>query len=137
VKPLFRTSERETAAYAFLRGIDYVVEECPFSRGATSITHKMTLDRLEDASPGTKASFVLGFLDRARGLFEAAEGPSLTECARCGQTTTGQVCAFCKLRDQVKRSIRPVAGPALGPTDPESERGLIADLRGASEILAP
>jgi tRNA(Ile)-lysidine synthase TilS/MesJ len=28
VKPLYRLSERETAAYAFLRGIDYIVEEC-------------------------------------------------------------------------------------------------------------
>ena len=40
VKPLYRLSERETAAYAFLRKIDYIVEECPFAKGATSITHK-------------------------------------------------------------------------------------------------
>src|SRR5206468_1681160 len=37
VKPLYRLSELETAAYAFLRGIDYIVEECPFAVGATSI----------------------------------------------------------------------------------------------------
>src|SRR5439155_6374679 len=30
VKPLYRLSERETAAFAFLRKIDYIVEECPF-----------------------------------------------------------------------------------------------------------
>ena len=35
VKPLYRLSELETAAYAFLRGIDYIVEECPFAKGAT------------------------------------------------------------------------------------------------------
>ena len=40
VKPLYRLSERETAAYAFLRGIDYIVDECPFAKGATSIAHK-------------------------------------------------------------------------------------------------
>ena len=40
VKPLYRLSERETAAYAFLRKIDYIVEECPFAKGATSIAHK-------------------------------------------------------------------------------------------------
>ena len=33
VEPLCRLSERETAAYALLRGIDYVIEECPMSRG--------------------------------------------------------------------------------------------------------
>jgi recombinational DNA repair protein RecR len=29
----------------------------------------------------------------------------LKECARCGQVTTGTLCAFCKLADQVKRSL--------------------------------
>src|SRR5262249_54433915 len=89
VKPLFRMSERETAAYAFLRGIDYIVEECPFSRGATSITHKELLDRLENTSPGSKAMFLQGFLDRARELFQEKETLTLVECVRCGQTTTG------------------------------------------------
>ena len=32
VKPLYLLSEYETAVYAFMRGIDYVVEECPNSR---------------------------------------------------------------------------------------------------------
>jgi len=104
VKPLFRTSERETAAYAFLRGIDYIVEECPFARGATSITHKEVLNRLEDASPGSKASFLTTSLERARPRFQAAEPVDLRECVRCGQTTTGEVCAFCKLSDQVRRA---------------------------------
>jgi tRNA(Ile)-lysidine synthase TilS/MesJ len=57
VKPLFRLSERETAAYAFVRKIDYIVEECPFAVGATSIAHKETLNRMEDASPGAKHNF--------------------------------------------------------------------------------
>jgi uncharacterized protein (TIGR00269 family) len=105
VKPLYRLSERETAAYAFLRKIDYIVEECPFAAGATSITHKEILSRMEDASPGAKHNFLFGFLDRARPAFERAEAVALNECARCGQVTTGTLCAFCKLSDQVKRSV--------------------------------
>ena len=104
VKPLYRLSERETAAYAFLRRIDYIVEECPFARGATSIAHKEILNRMEEASPGAKHNFLFGFLDRARPVFERAEDVPLNECARCGQVTTGTVCAFCKLSDQVKRA---------------------------------
>jgi uncharacterized protein (TIGR00269 family) len=103
VKPLYRLSERETAAYAFLRGIDYIVEECPFAAGATSIMHKEILSRMEDASPGAKHNFLFGFLEKARPAFERAEAVVLQECARCGQVTTGTVCAFCKLADQVKR----------------------------------
>jgi len=105
VKPLYRLSERETAAFAFLRRIDYIVEECPFAKGATSIAHKEVLNRMEDASPGAKHNFLFGFLDKARPAFERAEGVELHECTRCGQVTTGTLCAFCKLADQVKRSL--------------------------------
>ena len=104
VKPLYRLSELETAAFAFLRKIDYIVEECPFARGATSIAHKEILNRMEEASPGAKHNFLFGFLEKARPAFERVERVELKECARCGQVTTGTLCAFCKLADQVKRA---------------------------------
>jgi tRNA(Ile)-lysidine synthase TilS/MesJ len=81
------------------------VEECPFAAGATSISHKEILNRLEEASPGAKHNFLFGFLDRARPAFERAEAVTLNECGRCGQVTTGTICAFCKLADQVKRRV--------------------------------
>ncbi len=105
VKPLYRLSERETAAFAFLRKIDYIVDECPFAKGATSIAHKEVLSRMEEASPGAKHNFLFGYLDRARVAFERTEDVELHECARCGQVTTGTICAFCKLADQVKRTV--------------------------------
>ena len=105
VKPLYRLSERETAAYAFLRGIDYIVEECPFSKGATSLAHKDILNRLEEASPGAKHNFLFGFLEKARPAFEKVENVELHECTSCGQVTTGAICAFCKLADLVKRRM--------------------------------
>jgi uncharacterized protein (TIGR00269 family) len=106
VKPLYRLSERETAAFAFLRKIDYIVDECPFAKGATSIAHKEILNQMEEASPGAKHNFLFGFLEKARPAFERAEAVTLNECARCGQVTTGTLCAFCKLADQVKRAVR-------------------------------
>lgn len=104
VKPLYRLSERETAAYSFLRKIDYIVEECPFAKGATSLMHKEILNRLEDVSPGAKHNFLFGFLERGRPAFERAANVTLNECVRCGQVTTGTLCGFCKLADQVKRA---------------------------------
>jgi uncharacterized protein (TIGR00269 family) len=103
VKPLYRLSELEAAGYAFLRGIDYIVEECPFSKGATSLSHKELLNRLEEASPGAKHNFLFGFLEKARPAFERLEDVTLVECSSCGQVTTGVVCAFCKLAGQVRR----------------------------------
>jgi uncharacterized protein (TIGR00269 family) len=117
VKPLYRLSERETAAYAFMRGIDYIVDECPFAKGATSIAHKEILNQMEEASPGAKHNFLFGFLEKARPAFERVADVQLRECARCGQVTTGTICAFCKLSDQVKRSVA-LAPPAAQATDP-------------------
>jgi uncharacterized protein (TIGR00269 family) len=123
VKPLYRLSERETAAYAFMRGIDYIVEECPFATGATSIAHKEILTRMEEASPGAKHNFLFGFLDKARAAFERAQPVPLNECERCGQVTTGTVCAFCKLADQVRRA--------------DHTEGLAAVLPGPPTLVAP
>jgi uncharacterized protein (TIGR00269 family) len=100
VKPLVRLSERETAAYCIVRGIDYLVEECPMAAGNRHLGYKEALNAVEQRSPGTKAAFYLGFLERmAPRLVEesaAAQG-GLASCATCGAPTTGTVCAFCRL----------------------------------------
>jgi uncharacterized protein (TIGR00269 family) len=97
VKPLYRLSERETAGYAFLKGIDYQVEECPLVAGNTQIRYKEALDVLERHSPGTKAAFYHGFLDRAKERFEGSEDVVLTSCTSCGMPTVAEVCAFCRM----------------------------------------
>jgi uncharacterized protein (TIGR00269 family) len=103
VKPLIRLGEREMAAYCVLRGIDYIVEECPMAEGNRHLGYKEVLNALEDRSPGTKASFVFGFLDRVHERFAGdagAERADLGECSVCGSPTTGDVCAFCRLRER-------------------------------------
>ena len=104
VKPLVRLAERETAAYCVLRGIDYIVEECPMAEGNRHLRYKEALNAIEAASPGAKQAFYFGFLARAAERFttdvDLAQG-ELRPCARCGSPTTGEVCAFCRLVDQV------------------------------------
>ena len=101
VKPLHRISELESAAFAFLRGIDYVVEECPLVAGNTQLRYKEAMNAIESRSPGTKAQFFLGYLDRGMSLFEGHERPPLTACSSCGQPTTGRYCAFCRAQAQI------------------------------------
>ena len=101
VKPLYRLSELETAAYAFLRGIDYVVDECPLVAGNTQLRYKEAMNRLESTSPGTKAQFFLGYLERAAPLFAEQDAVELAACERCGQPTTGRFCAFCRAQAQI------------------------------------
>jgi len=100
VKPLIRMGERETAAYCVLSGIDYIIEECPMAVGNKHLGYKDALNQIEVQSPGSKAAFYFGFLDRVSPLFTGiaeTEREGLRPCAGCGAPTTGEWCAFCKL----------------------------------------
>jgi len=102
-KPLVRLTEREMAAWCLVRGIDYVVEECPIAAGNKHLSYKESLNSIEVRSPGAKASFYLGFLERMAPLLaghSAAAAGELNECTRCGSPTTGEICAFCRLVDK-------------------------------------
>jgi len=134
VKPLWRVSEVETAAYGFLKGIDYVTEECPLSFDATSLVYKEALSRIEDRMPGTRIVFYQGFLDPSNPLrkgpepaapadavptpedapvadaarateVDAEEGVGAPRaCASCGAPTYSETCSFCRLKERVRKA---------------------------------
>jgi uncharacterized protein (TIGR00269 family) len=102
VKPLCRMYEREMAAYALLRGIDYIQEECPFSVDSTSIYHKQILNKLESDRPGAKLNFYLSFLRAHKiGLFSPEADVRIVllhTCPACDQpTSVPGLCAFCRM----------------------------------------
>lgn len=103
VKPLCRFYEREMTAYALLRGIEYIYDECPFSVGASSIYYKELLNQIENTRPGTKLVFYLNFLDaREKGLFVERDElqRELHPCIRCGQPTSApEMCSYCRMLD--------------------------------------
>ncbi|HWL66636.1 MAG TPA: ATP-binding protein [Actinomycetota bacterium] len=106
-KPLVKLLERETAAYALLRGIDYVIEECPMVEGNTQHQYKHAITQLEESSPGTKSQFYAGFLRKAADRFREAAKDSddieIVACISCGAPTVlrdthESRCSFCKTK---------------------------------------
>jgi uncharacterized protein (TIGR00269 family) len=105
VKPLCRFYEKEMTAYALLRGIEYIYEECPYSIGSKTTYYKELLNQLETERPGAKMTFYLKFLEaRKQGLFGEPGTSSSTElhpCTNCGQPTTAPgLCSFCRLMER-------------------------------------
>lgn len=104
VKPLVRLAERETAAYALLRGIDYIIEECPMVAGNTQHRYKEAITLLEEASPGTKQQMYFGFLKKAAARFQSDSGEAdLVACVECGAPTVSYDraeprCSFCSTK---------------------------------------
>lgn len=103
VKPLFRLTEYETAVYAFFRGLDYVLDECPNSVGATQLIYKDMLSRLEASIPGTKLHFLQEFMRTARPMFAQSNHSPPVTCQSCGMPSFADFCSFCNLVREVRR----------------------------------
>ena len=117
IKPLIRLGEREMAAYCVIRGIDYIVEECPMAAGNKHLRYKEALNAIEAESPGSKHAFYHEFLARAADLFTVDldgaggdDGPVLGACARCGSPSTNEVCAFCLLVERTAGAVPDTLG---------------------------
>ena len=110
VKPLYRLTERELAAYCVLNKIDYIVDECPMAQGARTLLYKEVLNRLETESPGTKQYFYWGFLEKQRKNTSTAtrmtekDRAMLHPCPICHHPTTADTCSYCKLMARAKTS---------------------------------
>lgn len=97
VKPLFLCSEREVAAYALIKGIDYIYDECPYSKGAKTLFYKELLNKVEEASPASKLAFVKGYLKTVKGLkagLQEKREPGY--CALCGYPAFTDKCNMCR-----------------------------------------
>jgi len=106
-KPFFRFYERETAAYAILRGIEYMYDECPHAVGAKSLYYKELLNRLEADRPGAKLSFYLSFLRAKETMSFISQSDdvelSLHPCTSCGQPTSApDLCTYCRTWEEVR-----------------------------------
>ena len=104
VKPLIRLSERESAAYCVLKGIDYIVEECPMAAGNRHLATRRRSTRSRSARPAAKAAFYFQFLDQMLPVLDdvaAVERDLVGTCSRCGAPSSAEICAFCKLVERV------------------------------------
>jgi tRNA-5-methyluridine54 2-sulfurtransferase len=118
-KPLYRLAERDTAAYAIVERIDYILEECPMAKGAKSLQYKDLLNSLEEQQPGAKQRFLVGFLKEGRRAVTAGdglgEGVRLRECSRCGQPTTAELCQYCRMADRGRKKVAEKAAKYAAP----------------------
>jgi tRNA-5-methyluridine54 2-sulfurtransferase len=119
VKPFFLCTEKEAAAYAVMTGIDYIYDECPYSKGAKTLLYKSLLNRVEDESPATKLAFMKGYLKRsvqqrqARAEYARPGG----SCQVCGYPSFGERCNFCQLIERFGNP-GPVAFHIYDPATP-------------------
>jgi len=91
-KPLFEVSEKENMLYVLVNDIPHTLMECPH---APRPEWKEIVYEIERKKPGFVKNFV-------RGLVRPAEEFEETKyCKICGEVASGDVCAFCRLRERL------------------------------------
>ncbi|RJS84702.1 TIGR00269 family protein [Candidatus Bathyarchaeota archaeon] len=97
VKPLCEIPERETALYAYLKGIRFQDLPCPYAGEALRNDVRNMLNRLEEKHPGIKFTIYRSF-ERLRPFVETAtKNVKIGRCSICGEPSVSDVCQVCEI----------------------------------------
>jgi uncharacterized protein (TIGR00269 family) len=102
IKPFCEIPEKETALYAYVRGIKFQSRPCPYASEALRNDARAMLNRLEEKHPGIKFTIFKSIEKIRPALEEVAKEEGLHECRECGEPTTDEVCRTCQMRKQLE-----------------------------------
>ncbi|AEA47700.1 ATP-binding protein [Archaeoglobus veneficus] len=98
IRPLYDRSEKENLLYVICRGLPFLLDDCPH---APRDEWKEIVYYIESRKPGFRRNFVLNLAkyleERVHGTVEVEEKEEYGYCKLCGEVTTFDVCAFCRL----------------------------------------
>jgi len=101
VKPLCEILEKEITLYAYLRGIRFQENPCPYAGTALRNDVRNTLNRLEEKHPGIKYT-IYRSAERIREMMKnKIPKITLNQCKICGEPTVSEVCQACQLLQNI------------------------------------
>lgn len=102
IKPFCEIPEKESALYAYIKGIKFQSMPCPYASEAMRNDIRIFLNRMEEKHPGIKFT-IFRSAERIRQALEKIEPKiKLRECASCGEPTTREICQACHLLQRIK-----------------------------------
>ncbi len=97
VKPLCEVPERESALYAYLKGVSFQSTPCPYAGEALRNDVRNLLNRIEERHSGTMYT-VYKSIEKLRPAIAATTKKSdFKECKKCGDPATGELCMACQM----------------------------------------
>ena len=95
IRPLYLLGDKEIEMYAKLNNVPYSSDKCPLAKFSG---WKEIFYEIEGKKRNFRYQMILSIWDMAD--FFPEERKELRECKKCGEPTSGEICAFCKLRDR-------------------------------------
>ncbi len=101
VKPLCEVPERESALYAYVKGVSFQSTPCPYAGEAMRNDIRNLLNRIEERHAGTMYT-VFKSIEKLRPAISAtAEKGEFKECRECGEPAASELCMACQLLKQI------------------------------------
>lgn len=103
IKPFYFLTEKEVAAYAFLKNFMHEFNECPHSSEAYRGSIRDMLNEFEAEYPGTKHSVINSFLQILPQLKDKfkKEDYEIKSCSVCEEPCSKEICKTCQYVKEV------------------------------------
>ncbi len=103
IKPIYFLTEKEVAAYVFLKGFGVRYVECPYARDSYRGRIQELLNEYEHSRPGTKRNIIKGFLKQLPELRKKhATDEKIGVCGACGEPARGELCKVCEIVESIR-----------------------------------
>jgi uncharacterized protein (TIGR00269 family) len=101
VKPFCEIPERESALYAYIKGINFQSTPCPYAGEAMRNDIRNLLNCIEERHAGTKFTVFKSIEKLRPAMKNLEEKNEFKECQECGDPASGNLCMACQLLKQV------------------------------------
>jgi len=97
IKPMIEVYEQEIAFFAYLNGLPFQSESCPYMNEGIRTEIRNNLNQLESKHPGVKYSTLKTVLGIASSLDLSGRKnlKRAMKCESCGSVSTGPICSVC------------------------------------------
>jgi len=102
IKPFCEIPEKETALYAYIRKMRFQDLPCPYASEALRNDIRLFLNRMEQKHAGIKFTIFKSMEKITLATEKIGGKEEITECAKCGEPTTGEICKTCEMLQQLK-----------------------------------
>ena len=101
IKPLCEVLERESALYAYVKGMHFQEMPCPYSGEALRNDVRKILNRLEKKHPSMKYT-VSSSMKKIKQRLEKTHY-HVSKCKICGEITNKNICQACQIINNLKK----------------------------------
>ncbi len=108
IRPLIKIPEKEVSLYAYIKGIKWQFNECPYAKLSLRYTIRKKINEIEDKHPGAKFRMFSSLVTLSKIIKKSLDekDKSIKKCKICGMPTSQDICMYCQKIEELKKLRR-------------------------------